>query len=222
MARCTCSQATCQCVLMDSATIDFSGAGSAGVPYTGTIIPTGVAPLLVSADAPNALSIGTDGLLVAGATAPRALFVNAANHPSGGALTTLLSFVVPGGLLAANGDRLRWRAMLDFNAALFDFQGLDITYGGVTFAFWLPVAALICGVALEGEIIRTGAATQRATSTVTVGVNPSLVTEVQPQRADLAANNAANQTFAVVASSTGALANETILRSLTADYMPAP
>lgn len=63
MSRCACAQATCQCVLQDSTTIDFSGAGSAASPYTGTIIPTAVAPLLLSTDAGNDLTLGSDGLI---------------------------------------------------------------------------------------------------------------------------------------------------------------
>lgn len=193
------------------------------MPYTGDVIPTGVAPLLISTDTPNFLTVGTDGLLVA--RGPFTLHsTGIAVGNVGGGIDTLASVNVPANTLDSLGDRLRWRAVLALNTNLFDFCGFTFSYGGVTILTKPTTSGIDAGVVCEGEIIRTAAANQRSTASGIITDNVGFGTyagqdDVAVTGLLLGLNNAAAHLFEVIGESSGAV-QQVVLESLTIDVFP--
>lgn len=212
--RCACAEATCQCVIIDSDTIAFGGAGAAASPYQAEIIPDGVAPLLVSVDAGNRISLGSDGLL--DLDGPWTLHSTAAPVGNvGPGVDTLANVNVPASTLAGTGDRLRFRAMLTLDAAA-ENNGFTFSYGGTPFVSFPAAAPVDATIIVEGEIIRTAAATQAAI-TERSGTGPAIVVA----RTDMAEDNTVANAFLITGQSGGAgETNAVVLESLTIDVLP--
>jgi len=132
----------------------------------------------------------------------------------------LATVVIPANTLTVNGDRLRFRAALFLDAALFDFNGFVFSYGGAALFTRPTTQATVSRVYVEGDIIRTGAATERCDISALFEDNGGGVSKIQGNIALPAANNAAANTFLVTGETAGALNDQVVLHTLTIDVWP--
>lgn len=188
----------------NTACIDLAGTGFTGDPILAT-------PDL-SVDVANGFECRADGIWTPGTLHSSAVAVGNV----GPGVDTLASVSVPGNTLGATGDRLVFRAMLTLNATA-ENNGFVFSYGGTTF-FSVPLAALVdANFVVEGEIIRTAAATQSSTVTGLKSIGPT----IEIVRTNMAEDNTVLNIFLVTGESGGAgETNAVVLESLTIDVRP--